>query len=71
MKTRVGRNVKVINQNKGAKASSFYHSVLIKFEDGSIRACLFTETEIESGLTRAEKNIEDTLEQSFLSKLLD
>lgn len=71
MKTRVGNSIKVINQNQGAKASSFYHSVLLKFEDGSIRPCLFTEAELSSGLARAGKNIEDQLEQSFISKLID
>lgn len=71
MKTRIGNSIKVINQNQGSKASGFYHSVLIKFEDGSIRPCLFTEYELNSGLSRAEKNIEDQLEQSLVSKLLD
>lgn len=71
MKTRVGKSIKVINQNPGAKASSFYHSILIKFEDGSVRPCLFTEAELMSGLARAVKNVEDQLEQSFISKLID
>jgi hypothetical protein len=70
IKTRVGRMVEVINQNKKRNSSDTYYSVMLK-SDGGIHEFLFTKVELDVALSRARKNIEDTLEQSFISKIID
>jgi hypothetical protein len=70
IKTRVGRMVEVINQNKKKGSSDTYHSVLLKDNTG-VHEFLFTTIELNVAFSRARKNIEDTLEQSFISKIID
>lgn len=70
IKTRIGSLVKVINQNKKKSAADVYHAVLLK-EDSRIHSYLFTEIELDVAKSRARKNVEDTLEQSFISKIID
>jgi len=70
IKTRVGRMVEVINQNKKRNSSDTYYSVMLKSDTG-IHEFLFTKVELDVALSRARKNIEDTLEQSFISKIID
>lgn len=70
IKTRVGSLVKVINQAKKKNAADAYHSVLLK-EEGHIQSYLFTSIELDVARHRARKNIEDTLQQSFISKIID
>jgi hypothetical protein len=70
IKTRVGNIVTVINQNKKKGAADTYESVLLK-SGKSISEFLFTKVELEVASSRARKNIEDTLEQSLFSKIVD
>jgi hypothetical protein len=70
IKTRVGNIVTVINQNKKKGAADTYESVLLK-SGNSISEFLFTKVELEVASSRARKNIEDTLEQSLFSKIVD
>lgn len=70
IKTRVGRVVEVINQNKKNAANSTYEAVLLKNDTG-VHEFLFTKVELDVAYSRARKNIEDTLEQSLVSKILD
>ena len=70
IKTRVGKVVQVINQNKAKKAASEYSAVLVKIE-GKVTPLLLTNIELEVAQSRAKKNIEDTLEQNLFSKLVD
>lgn len=70
IKTRVGRVVEVINQNKKKGSNDTYHSVLLKDTTG-VHEFLFTKVELDVAFSRARKNIEDTLEQSFISKIID
>ncbi len=71
IKTRVGRLVEVINQNKKKGAADVYHSVLLKAETGGVQEFLFTTVELNVAFSRARKNVEDTLEQSLFSKIVD
>jgi hypothetical protein len=70
IKTRVGKVVQVINQNKSKKAASEYSAVLVKL-DGKVTPLLLTNIELEVAQSRAKKNVEDTLEQNLFSKLVD
>lgn len=70
IKTRVGNIVTVINQNKKKTAANTYESVLLK-SGNTVSEFLFTKVELEVAQSRARKNIEDTLEQSLISKILD
>lgn len=70
IKTRVGRMVEVINQNKKRNSSDTYYSVILKGNAG-VHEFLFTKVELDVALSRARKNVEDTLEQSFISKIID
>ena len=70
IKTRVGNIVTVINQNKKKGSADTYESVLLK-SGSSVSEFLFTKVELEVAASRARKNVEDTLEQSLISKILD
>jgi hypothetical protein len=70
IKTRLGKVVQVINQNKAKKAASEYSAVLVKIE-GKVTPLLLTNIELEVAQSRAKKNVEDTLEQNLFSKLVD
>lgn len=70
IKTRIGRTIRVVNQDGKRNAKKEYESVLLK-KNGKIIPCLFTDVELEIAASRARKNIEDTLEQSIMSKLID
>ncbi len=70
VKTRVGNVVEVINQNKKKTANDTYHAVLLK-TNGHVHEFLFTQVELDVAYSRARKNIEDTLERSFISKIID
>lgn len=71
IKTRVGKIVEVVNQNKKKGSADTYHSVLLKNDAGMVQEFLFTNVELNVAFSRARKNIEDTLEQSFISKIID
>lgn len=70
IKTRVGRVVEVINQSKKRNSSDTYYSTLLR-GDAGVHEFLFTKVELDVALSRARKNVEDTLEQSFISKIID
>lgn len=70
IKTRLGKVVQVINQNKAKKAASEYSAVLVKLE-GKVTPLLLTNIELEVAQSRAKKNVEDTLEQNLFSKIVD
>ena len=73
MLTRIGKLVKI----KNTKTKSFshesdsYHAVLVKTESGTVKCLMFTDIELVRAETRGDKNIEDTLKQNWISKLLD
>ena len=73
MRTRIGRLVKI----KNTKTKSFsnenetYNAVLVKTESGEIRCLMLTDVELLKAETRGSKNDEDSLQQSFISKILD
>lgn len=71
VKTRVGKVVKVVNQNKKKNSSLTYHSVILKDNDDKYRSFMFIDTELDIAADRARKNIEDQIERSFISKLID
>jgi hypothetical protein len=70
--TRLGRLIRIKNR----KATNFtnendtYLTVLVK-HDGKVKALMFTDAELAKGEARAEKNKEDQVKQSLISKLLD
>jgi hypothetical protein len=70
--TRIGRVIRVKNK----KATNFtnendtYLTVLVKV-DGKVKTLMFTDAELAKGEARAEKNKEDQVKQSLISKLLD
>lgn len=71
-KVRIGKAVVVENtgRKKFSNADTQYTAVLVKIE-GEVKTLLLTDGEIRSALTRAFRNPEDTLEQSWVSKLID
>jgi hypothetical protein len=71
IKTRVGRVIEVKNQNKKKSANDVYHSVLMKLSNGEVHEFLFTQIELDVAHVRARKNLEDNVQQSLISKILD
>jgi hypothetical protein len=71
MKTvRIGELVKVDNQQRKNGANAEYYHVIVKGGSGPFKL-LFTKTELDTANDRAVKNWEDTLERSFISKMID
>jgi hypothetical protein len=70
IKTRVGKLVKVKNQNKKKTANDEYQAVILN-SNGQYNPYLFTDVEISVAYERGRKNIEDQVERSIVSKLLD
>ena len=70
--TRIGRVIRIKNK----KATNFtnendtYLTVLVKVE-GKIESLMLTDAEFAKAAARAEKNKEDQIKQSLISKLLD
>jgi hypothetical protein len=71
VKTRLGNVVLVDNQNRKKSANSQYYAVMLKNINNVYHPYLFTEIEMVVALERAKKNVEDQVEQSLLSKILD
>ena len=73
MLTRLGKLVKI----KNTKTKNFsnendsYHAVLVKTSTGVVKCLMFTDVELVKAEARGDKNTEDSLEQSWISKLLD
>lgn len=70
IKTRVGKLVKVKNQNKKKTANDEYQAVILN-SNGKYNSYLFTDVEITVAAERSRKNVEDQVERSLASKLLD
>lgn len=71
MKTvRIGELVKVENQQRKNGSNAEYYHVIVRGDRGTFKL-LFTKTELDAANDRAVKNWEDTLERSFISKMLD
>jgi hypothetical protein len=70
IKTRVGKLVKVKNQNKKKTANDEYQAVILN-SNGQYNPYLFTDVEISVAYERGRKNVEDQVERSIVSKLLD
>jgi hypothetical protein len=70
IKTRVGKLVKVKNQDKKKSANNTYQAVILN-SNGEYNPYLFTNVEITIAYERARKNVEDQVERSTISKLLD
>ena len=70
IKTRVGKVVEVTNQLKKKGANDVYEAVLLK-NDAGVHPFLFTKVELDVAYSRARKNPEDIIKQSFISKILD
>ena len=70
IKTRVGKLVKVKNQNKKKTANDTYQAVILN-SNGQYNPYLFTDVEIAVAYERGRKNIEDQVERSVMSKILD
>lgn len=69
-KVRIGEIVKVENQQRKSAANTEYYHVIVRGDRGTFKL-LFTKTELDAANDRAVKNWEDTLERSFISKLID
>lgn len=70
IRTRVGKLISVQNQNKKKSASNSYQAVILNM-NGHYNPYLFTDVEIAVAYERGRKNIEDQVERSLLSKILD
>jgi hypothetical protein len=70
VKTRVGNLVHVKNQNKKKTANDTYQAVILN-SNGQYNPYLFTDVEIAVAYERGRKNIEDQVERSLTSKILD
>lgn len=70
IKTRIGNLVRVENQDKKTAANKEYNAVILK-KNGQYNQYLFTDVELDVAWTRGRKNLEDVVERSFASKLLD
>jgi hypothetical protein len=70
--TRLGRLVRIKNQKTKSfsNESEEYTTVLVKAA-GGVKTLMFTDAELSKALARAEKNKEDQIQQSWISKLLD
>lgn len=72
-KTRLGRVVRV----KNTKTKTFTHendsylAVIVKADDNEDILLMLTDTEFAKAVSRAIKNNEDSIERSFISKILD
>jgi hypothetical protein len=70
--TRIGRVIRIKNR----KATNFtnendtYLTVLVKV-DGKVESLMLTDVEFAKAKSRAEKNKEDQVKQSLISKILD
>jgi hypothetical protein len=70
--TRIGNLIRIKNR----KATNFtnendtYITVLVK-QNGKVKSLMFTDVELAKAEARAEKNKEDQVKQSWISKILD
>lgn len=70
--TRIGRLVRVKNKKSTTftNENDTYLTVLVKM-NGKVKSIMLTDAELSKALARAEKNKEDQVKQSWISKILD
>jgi hypothetical protein len=68
---RIGDLQKVFNKNPHWAALKEYNHIRIQLPDGGERSLLFTDKEIQKALDRADKNLEDLPQVSWIRDLLD
>jgi hypothetical protein len=73
MLTRIGRLFTVKNQKSKmfSNESDSYKAVLVKTESGKVKCLMFTDVELNKAEARGDKNTEDQLQQSWISKIID
>lgn len=71
MKTRIGNLNQVTNLNKKSQESLTYVCVWVKDFAGHKMPLLFTDVEISNAISRANRNAEDIVPLSIISKILD
>lgn len=68
---KMGRLVRVENQNPRRLANPEYLSSKIELEDGTERYALFTDAEVRKACIRADKNPEDWAKVSTIRNIFD
>ena len=71
MAKRIGDVLIVENSNKITNADSEYYYIRVQMPDGRELPLMFTDTEFNVGIERAEKNSEDVPKVSWLNYLLE
>lgn len=73
MSVRLGKLFTIKNQKSKvfSNENDSYKAVLVKTESGEVKCLMFTDAELSKAEVRGEKNTEDQLTQSWISKLLD
>lgn len=72
MKTRIGHLNYINNKDRKSKESDNYHFMWAKSKiTGDLIPLMLTDVELSNAIVRANKNREDIIEQSIISKLLD
>jgi hypothetical protein len=72
MKTRIGHLNYINNKNKKSSQSENYHFLWVKsLVSGENIPLMLSNNELNNAIVRANKNQEDIIEQSFISKLID
>lgn len=73
MLTRLGNllTVKNTKQKSFSNENDSYKAILVKTECGKVKCLMFTDAELIKAEARGEKNSEDQLTQSWISKIID
>lgn len=73
MSTRLGNllTVKNTKQKSFSNENDSYKAILVKTEAGKVKCLMFTDAELIKAEARGEKNSEDQLTQSWISKIID
>lgn len=70
-KVRLGRLLRVVNDNPKANANKWYHSVWLEDSYKEPVLAFFTEAELERAIKRAKSNPEDATKRSWFTRLFD
>ena len=70
--TRIGKVIRIKNKKSTnfTNENDTYLTVLVKI-NGKVKSLMFTDVELAKAESRAEKNKEDQVKQSWISKILD
>lgn len=72
MKTRIGHLNYINNKDRKSKELDNYHFMWAKSKiTGDLIPLMLTDVELSNAIVRANKNREDIIEQSIISKLID